>query len=134
MAGTKGSKRRGRRPGQKVKAAVSGSKRAGIIFPVGRCNSKIRKGRFARRVSMGAGCFMAGVLEYLTCEILDLAGQCASEHKKKQIKPRHLLLAIRNDDELNKLMCATQISQGGVLPNGTGTMAELWPKSKYAAK
>ena len=120
MAGLakKGSKRRGRKAGQ---PSVSGSSRAGLIFPVGRCSSKIRRGRFAKRVSMGAGCFMAGVLEYLTCEILDLAGQCADEHKMKRIKPRHLLLAIRNDDELNKLMCNSQISQGGVLPNATGT-------------
>ena len=130
----KESKRRGRKPGQKVKPSVAGSTRAGLIFPVGRCNRKIRKGRFAQRVSIGAGCFMAGVLEYLTMEILDLAGQCAHEAKRKQIKPRHMQLAIRNDEELNKLLCSTQISQGGVIPNSTGTMAILWPKSKNAQK
>ena len=54
--------------------------------------------------------------------------------KKKQIKPRHMQLAIRNDEELNKLLCSTQISQGGVIPNATGTMAILWPKSKNAQK
>ena len=88
MAGKKGSKRGGgRAPGQK---GVSGSARAGVIFPVGRCNRLIRKGRYAQRVSIGAGCFMAGVLEYLTMEILDLSGQCAHEAKRKQIKPRHM--------------------------------------------
>ena len=132
MAGKRASKRgRGRVAGQ---VAISGSTRAGLIFPVGRCSRKIRQGRFAKRVSVGAGCFMAGVLEYLTMEILDLAGQCAAEAKKKQIKPRHMQLAIRNDEELNKLMCETQISQGGVIPNSTGTMALLWPKSKNAQK
>ena len=60
---------------------------------------------------------MAAALEYLAMEVLDLAGQCASEHGKKQIKPRHIQLAIRNDDELNKLFVDTQLSQGGVLPN-----------------
>ena len=73
----------------------------------------------ARRsaASMGAGIFTAAVLEYLTCEILELAGQACEEHKKKTIAPRHLQLAIRNDEELNKLMAMTTISMGGVLPN-----------------
>ena len=68
---------------------------------------------------------MAAVLEYLTCEILELAGNAASEAKKKTIAPRHLQLALGNDEELNKLMCATTISQGGVLPN---VQEALWPK------
>ena len=68
---------------------------------------------------------MASVLEYLTCEILELAGNAALEAKKKTITPRHLQLALGSDDELNKLICATTISQGGVLPN---VHAALWPK------
>ena len=68
---------------------------------------------------------MAAVLEYLTCEILELAGNAAQEAKKKTIIPRHLQLALGNDDELNKLMCDTTISKGGVVPN---VHAELWPK------
>ena len=60
---------------------------------------------------------MAAALEYLAMEVLDLAGQCASEHGKKQIKPRHIQLAIRNDEELNKLLNSVTIASGGVLPN-----------------
>ena len=125
MAGNqkRGSKRRG----SKAKKMVSGAKRAGLIFAPARCNRKLRQGRYAQRCGMGSGIFMAGVLEYLTTEILDLAGQCADEHKKKTIAPRHLCLAIRNDDELNKLAADTQISQGGVLPN---VQKDLWPKNK----
>jgi histone H2A len=34
-----------------------------------------------------------------------------------RIIPRHLQLAVRNDEELNKLLSGVTISQGGVLPN-----------------
>ena len=77
----------------------------------------IKTGRYATQVGKGAGVFMAAVMEYLTCEILELAGNAAHEAKKKTIAPRHLQLAIRNDEELNKILCSTTIASGGVLPN-----------------
>ena len=60
---------------------------------------------------------MAAVLEYMACEILELAGQAANEAGMKTIKPRHLQLAVRNDEELAKLMAATMISEGGYMSN-----------------
>ena len=60
--------------------------------------------------------YLAAVLEYLAAEILELAGNAARDNKKSRIIPRHLQLAIRNDEELNKLLGHVVISQGGVLP------------------
>ena len=56
-------------------------------------------------------------MEYLGAEILELAGNVARDHKKLRINPRHLQLALRNDEELNKLLSGVIVAQGGVIPN-----------------
>jgi histone H2A len=68
---------------------------------------------------MGAGSavYLAAVLEYLCAEILELAGNAARDNKKSRIIPRHLTLAVKNDEELSKLLDNVTIASGGVLPN-----------------
>ena len=116
----------GRGKGGKVKGkAKSRSSRAGLQFPVGRIHRLLRKGNYAERVGAGAPVYMAAVMEYLAAEVLELAGNAARDNKKTRIIPRHLQLAIRNDEELNKLLSGVTIAQGGVLPN---IQAVLLPK------
>ncbi|XP_051897287.1 histone H2A, sperm-like [Pristis pectinata] len=106
------------------------SSRAGLQFPVGRVHRLLRKGNYAERVGAGAPVYLAAVLEYLTAEILELAGNAARDNKKTRIIPRHLQLAVRNDEELNKLLGGVIIAQGGVLPN---IQAVLLPKKTSSA-
>ena len=95
----------------------SRSSRAGLQFPVGRIHRHLRQGRYAARVGAGAPVYLAAVLEYLAAEILELAGNAARDNKKTRIIPRHVQLAVRNDEELNKLLGNVTIASGGVLPN-----------------
>ena len=116
----------GRGKGGKVKGkSKSRSTRAGLQFPVGRIHRLLRKGNYAERVGAGAPVYLAAVMEYLAAEVLELAGNAARDNKKTRIIPRHLQLAIRNDEELNKLLSGVTIAQGGVLPN---IQAVLLPK------
>ena len=105
--------------------AKSRSNRAGLQFPVGRIHRLLRKGNYAERVGAGAPVYLAAVMEYLAAEVLELAGNAARDNKKTRIIPRHLQLAIRNDEELSKLLSGVTIAQGGVLPN---IQAVLLPK------
>ncbi|CAJ0604548.1 unnamed protein product [Cylicocyclus nassatus] len=109
--------------------AKSRSSRAGLQFPVGRVHRKLRQGNYAPRIGGGAPVYLAAVLEYLAAEVLELAGNAARDNKKSRIIPRHLQLAIRNDDELNRLLSCVTIAQGGVLPN---IHAVLLPKKAAA--
>ena len=112
-------KGKGGRGGKAAKGGknVSKSSKAGLQFPVGRVARFLRKGRFAARVGSGSSVYLAAVLEYLAAEILELAGNAARDNKKSRIIPRHIQLAVRNDEELSKLLGDVTIAQGGVLPN-----------------
>merc|ERR1712058_192706 len=105
------------------------SSRAGLQFPVGRVHRLLRRGEFSKLIGSGASVYLTAVMEYLAAEVLELAGNAARDNKKKRIIPRHLQLAIRNDEELNKLLAGITIAQGGVLPN---IQAVLLPKKSSA--
>ncbi|KAI2541112.1 hypothetical protein G5576_110353 [Homo sapiens] len=102
---------RGKQGGKARAKAKTRSSRAGLQFPVGRVHRLLRKGNYSERVGAGAPVYLAAVLEYLTAEILELAGNAARDNKKTRIIPRHLQLAIRNDEELNKLLAGFRSSQ-----------------------
>jgi len=115
---------------KKVKGTTKSAK-AGLQFPVGRIARFLKKGRYAKRVGAGAPVYLAAVLEYLTAEILELAGNAARDHKKTRIIPRHIQLAVRNDEELNKYLGTVTISSGGVMPQ---IHQVLLPKKSGASK
>ena len=124
---------KGKSGGDKSKLTKSRSSRAGLQFPVGRIHRLLRKGNYAQRVGAAAPVYLSAVLEYLAAEILELAGNAARDNKKSRIIPRHLLLAIRNDEELNKLLGNVTIAQGGVIPFIHSALLPKKTKTKTAA-
>ncbi|CAG9319290.1 unnamed protein product [Blepharisma stoltei] len=110
----------GKGKGSRGKAAsatkTSRSQKAGLQFPVGRISRFMKHGKYAERVGAGAPVYLAAVLEYLAAEVLELAGNAAKDYKKTRIVPRHIQLAIRNDEELNRLMSNAIIASGGAVP------------------
>eukprot|EP00298_Acanthocystis_sp_HF-20_P002302 c12726_g1_i1.p1 GENE.c12726_g1_i1~~c12726_g1_i1.p1 ORF type:complete len:217 (+),score=52.92 c12726_g1_i1:24-653(+) len=91
------------------------SRRAGLQFPVGSVK-RLLKNKWAA-VGAGAPVYLAAVLEYISAEVLELAGNAARDNKKRIISCRHINLAIQNDEELRNLFIDCIVPQGGVLPN-----------------
>ncbi|TKR81725.1 hypothetical protein L596_015551 [Steinernema carpocapsae] len=81
---------------------LSKSTRAGLVFSVARLQSRLKKDRYSERIGVGAAVFMTALVEYMVAEVLEL--------------PRHILLAVRSDEELSKILGQVTIAQGGVVP------------------
>merc|ERR1711970_711286 len=86
--------------GKSGKKSVTKSAKAGLQFPVGRVRRYLKTGKNATRIGSGAPVYLAAVLEYLAAEVLELAGNASRDNKKARIIPRHIQLAIRDDEEL----------------------------------
>lgn len=112
------------------KASKGKSEKAGVTFPVSRITRHLKQGRYATRIGAGAPVYLAAVLEYLCAEVLELAGNIAKDNNRTRIIPRHMQLAIRNDEELNKLLEHVTIANGGVIPSINSV---LLPKKSKAA-
>ena len=116
-------KSKGEKSSTKSKA-VSRSFRAGLQLSIARVENVMRSMTCIDRMGRGAPVYMTAAIEYILSEILELSGNAARDNKKMRMKPRHILLAVRNDEELNKLFLNT-IMGGGVIPN---IHAHLLPK------
>lgn len=112
---------------------VSLQARAGLQFPVTRVADMMRARLGARvRIARTGSVYLAAVLEYICAEILELAGNAARDNRRRRIAPRHLYLAVVNDDELSRLFLYARtatLTRGGVLPNIFAFLLPQKPKS-----
>ena len=66
--------------------------------------------RIGKKIKPDSVVYMGAVLEYLMAEVLELAGNCARDMKKKTIKPRHVMMAVAMDDELKPLFDGVKVN------------------------
>ena len=107
----------GKKSGGAKKKGGGSSKKSGLRFNPGVIGGQLKRGRFAKRVSKQYAIYLAAKIEYATQELLELSTKVAAKKKNKTLRPRHIALAVRNDDELNKLLAKVTIAAGGVVPN-----------------
>lgn len=101
---------------QKTKHSSLSSK-SGIQFSVSRCKKLIyihvpcTSGESGGSIRVGgrAAIALAAVLEYFTAELVELAGNAARQYKRRRIKRRHIIFAVRNDMELSELLDSNKI-------------------------
>jgi histone H3/H4 len=84
-------------------ARQKGAVRAGLVFPVKRTENIMRAHMTCERLSKLAPVALSAVLEYLTTELLKLAGNQARDGKRMSINTRDLMMAIEMDSELQSL-------------------------------
>ncbi|KAJ6484843.1 hypothetical protein C8R45DRAFT_1214773 [Mycena sanguinolenta] len=78
------------------------SDKAGLIFPVGRVRRRVRAGAYAKKISDRAAVYFAAVEEYLTTELVKLAGNFAKQSKNR-ICPTDIQIAVANGAEHREL-------------------------------
>lgn len=112
-------------------AKRTASSRAGLQFPVGRTHRLLKEGAYTNRVSKGSAVALSAILEYLSAEMLELAGKCARDNQMKRINPRCVMLAVQNDEELHALYGNACIPNSGWAAN---IHSSLLPKKKKEKK
>jgi histone H2A len=94
---------------QRHRSAKALTKQAGLAFPVKKVKRLLKRVVDSHQIQTTAAVCMSTALEYLTAELLELAGnacreQAAARALPKVIRLRHLRAAIAGDEELDALM------------------------------
>ena len=107
---------------------ISLTKRSGLVFSVSR-SEKILRLTHCGKLSKKASIYFAAILEYLTAEILELAGNKSKDMKRTTISSRSLMYSIRDDEELDliTLKINWRVIGGGTIPY---IHKKLLPKEK----
>ncbi len=93
-------------------------KKARLIMPISRVENQLRDNMTRKqRLAEGTSVYLAAVVEYLSAEVLELAGYATMDNDKKTLSPRFVFLGIFNDEELAELARRVKfkVSGGGVM-------------------
>jgi histone H3/H4 len=91
---------------------VSNSVRAGLVFPIGRVQGRLRKVHGFKRVSLKASAYLAAVLEYIIAEISEVVENGAKSGSTNRVRSSEILRAINNDDDLRKVFPGVVVGGG----------------------
>lgn len=94
----------------------STQKKLKLTLPIHKFAKALRGQSHTRRVGGGTAVMLTSIIEYVTSEILELAGNTAKEGGKIRIVPKHIQQAVRTDEELNKYFADVTIAGAGVVP------------------
>ena len=97
---------------------------ANLQFPVDRIARYMKDKGYANTIGEFAPVYLTAILEYLTAEMIELAGQEAKDENKQQkkqagddtknnkirINPQHIVMAVKKDDELSIILRNTTFS------------------------
>jgi len=97
-------------------AGKSVQRKLKLTLPIHKFHKALRRQSHTKRVGTGSAVILTSIIEYVTSEILELAGNTAKEGKKNRITPKHIQQAVRTDEELNKYLSDVTIAGGGVVP------------------
>jgi histone H2A len=132
----KGAKKSGEAPagimaGSKTgdKKSVSKSQKAGLTFPVARINRFMKGNSGMKRIGGSAPVYMTAVLEYVTAEIMELAGNGTKKAGRKTVTPDDLTSALRGDVDLAKVFAGHGIFVGDKI-NKISETIKYTPASK----
>lgn len=88
--------------------------RAGLVWPVGRTISLMRKNGYALRLGPRAVVYASGVLEYLAHTMLQGAAEGTTEAGRNRVTPRDLMNGMFDDDDLHRTFRDVHIVGAGV--------------------
>jgi len=100
----------------KAVAATRKLKQSGLIFPTKRVHKMMRRMCKGYKIHLQPAIYTAAIMEYMAAEVLELAGNYSKAQDRKRIQPRHIMLAIRQDEEISKLIPPSTVMKSTGVP------------------
>ena len=114
------------------KEIISKSTRAGLLFPTGRIEKKLRKASIADRCGTAPSIFMTGVVESVIGHLLKLANEQAANAKPvaKRVTNAHIVAAARSDPDLARVFSGFCFSTSNEAPKAVDHILDAEDQKK----